>query len=83
MTARPGCPFCGEPDGELDEISPGRFAAICNDCGAIGPSAATQEHAAMLWDARVNRMDWPVRWLQMPDDPRTAGIEVTIGKRGE
>lgn len=75
MTA-PGCPFCGEPEGEVDEISPGRFAVICQDCGTIGPAASWAEAAVILWNSRTSRMDWPVTWLPMPDDPRAAGITV-------
>lgn len=78
MTA-PGCPFCGEPEASIDEVKPRRFALVCEDCGAIGPEADTQEEAVTRWNARVNRMDWPVTWLPMPEDERAAGIEAACG----
>lgn len=48
------CPFCGEPEGVVDEISPGQFAVICQDpdCGAIGPAASVQQVAVNLWNRR-------------------------------
>ena len=66
----PGCPFCGESESEIDEISPSQFAVVCQnpDCGAIGPAASLQMVAVNLWNHRVNRMDWPVEWLPMPDE---------------
>lgn len=76
---KPGCPFCGEPDGEIDDVSNRAFAVVCQNCGAIGPRGKTQIEAAKLWDQRFNRLDWPVTWLKMPDDPRAAGITVSYG----
>ena len=66
QTVAPGCPFCGEPESYVDEISVGRFSCICQDCGCIGPSSGSAESAVDLWNHRVNRMDWPVTWLPMP-----------------
>lgn len=77
MTA-PGCPFCGEPESVVDEISPGTFAVICQDCGAIGPSASAAFASVILWESRVNRMDWPVKWPPMPAESFTGHIEVRI-----
>lgn len=55
----PGCPFCGEPEADVDEISPGEFACVCNDCGAIGPKASWAEGAVILWNGRVARRIGP------------------------
>ncbi len=50
---KPACPFCGEPEASIDEIAPGQFACVCDDCGAIGPAAGLQDAAVMLWNMRA------------------------------
>ena len=50
---KPACPFCGEPEATIDEVSPGVFACICDDCGAIGPQSNLPDAAVMLWNIRA------------------------------
>ena len=50
---KPACPFCGEPEASIDEIAPGQFACVCDDCGVIGPAASLQNAAVMLWNIRA------------------------------
>lgn len=47
------CPFCGEGDPDIDQISPGNWASVCNGCGCIGPNATTPELAGELWNQRA------------------------------
>lgn len=55
-TTQPGCPFCGETECYVDDISHDTFAVICQnpDCGAIGPGTSWADAAVILWNERVN-----------------------------
>lgn len=53
----PDCPFCVNPGSNcsVDEVAFGDkkpFAVVCENCGAIGPRAATPEKAVEKWDTR-------------------------------
>lgn len=55
-----GCPFCGD----VDSIGPesgffNGWAVTCDNCGAIGPSAASEEGAWEKWYARVEQITKP------------------------
>jgi Lar family restriction alleviation protein len=50
------CPFCrshnvGPIDG--DERAGGAFLIVCDDCGAEGPTAISEESARELWNERA------------------------------
>jgi|GEM_PF-343701 len=52
------CPFCGDTDPAIDEISSDDWALCCNGCGAIGPyyhddgSSEVGPKAIELWNRR-------------------------------
>jgi len=47
------CPFCGNPDPEVDEVDVGTYALCCQDCGALGPRSTTSPADALhRWRTR-------------------------------
>ena len=50
------CPFCKDADPQVDEVSPGIHALVCQGCGAIGPCDTniqqTAEQAIAAWNGR-------------------------------
>ena len=47
------CPFCGDDDPHIDEIEPGKYALVCQDCQTIGPaSEVSQQGAILAWNIR-------------------------------
>lgn len=47
------CPFCGEGEGEIDQVNTESYSVICEHCGASGPMAVTQEGAVRCWESRT------------------------------
>jgi len=68
------CPFCGSKDVKVaqDNYSPmSIYIAYCQDCGASGRLALTEEGAATAWNRRADDPRKTVskkRWL--PGPPR-------------
>lgn len=59
------CPFCGEADeheklksSDAHGIAPDNSTCVeCQNCGAHGPWASTEEGAAELWNSRERSLD--------------------------
>lgn len=45
-----GCPFCGEHDLEIGHNIAGGYCVRCNECGAHGPIATSEERARKWWN---------------------------------
>ena len=56
MTTVLNCPFCGDDDPEIDEVSPGVCVVRCIECGCLGPhdldTDGTPEQAVEAWNRR-------------------------------
>jgi hypothetical protein len=44
------CPFCDHDDVEVDEVSPGRYAICCPECGCVGPVCDDVSAAVEAWN---------------------------------
>jgi Lar family restriction alleviation protein len=49
------CPFCQSDDVEAEVDLDLGWCVFCNDCGATGPLAETNEKAVELWDKREEK----------------------------
>lgn len=50
-----GCPFCDEPLVEIETCEDGAgnvlsVQVVCDECGAKGPEASTEERAIEVWN---------------------------------
>ncbi len=55
MTEINDCPFCRQPDAEVEEFKP--FYVTCVWCGAQGPFDKDQEVAIKGWNAVTDDID--------------------------
>ncbi|MCE5242478.1 MAG: hypothetical protein ABFD98_15740 [Syntrophobacteraceae bacterium] len=49
---RENCPFCAVHDAQVDKVNTEEFAIWCNNFGAMGPFALSEEDAVERWNGR-------------------------------
>lgn len=48
------CPFCAESSGvEVDDVTTETYAVCCDNCGATGPQALSEDDAIECWNSRT------------------------------
>ena len=76
------CPFCGNKKIEYSGLAANYRYIECEDCGAAGPVASSNEAAAKLWNARASEIPKPHGALVDRDD-LIKMIDVSIDIDGE
>ena len=44
------CPFCAEPDVQIDEVDIGCFAVVCPECRCVGPVTGDVDESIDAWN---------------------------------